>query len=85
MTHVNVSTLHIFIIAGSEIGAYTHHGFIPWDDDFDVMVNVSQRDILKLELQSVPDTLLGNSGIIISHVHPCISRYGLSLKLYSLT
>ena len=44
-----------FIEAGSVIGAYTHHGFIPWDDDFDVKVNASQKDILKMALQSVPD------------------------------
>ena len=44
-----------FLIAGSAIGVYTHHGFIPWDDDFDVMVNASQKDIFKLALESVPD------------------------------
>ena len=44
-----------FIEAGSVIGAYTHHGFIPWDDDFDVKVNASQKHILKMALHSVPD------------------------------
>ena len=26
---------------GSVLGAYRYHGFVPWDDDFDVKVNVS--------------------------------------------
>ena len=38
---------------GSVFGAYRYHGFVPWDDDFDVKVNASQKEILKKALESL--------------------------------
>ncbi|XP_074645797.1 uncharacterized protein RT0683-like [Tubulanus polymorphus] len=35
-----------FLCAGSLIGAYRHHGPVPWDDDFDVQV--AHTDFLKI-------------------------------------
>ena len=42
------------LYSGSVIGAYRHHGLIPWDDDFDVQVNASQRQLLYNSLNSIP-------------------------------
>ncbi|XP_074658353.1 uncharacterized protein LOC141911263 [Tubulanus polymorphus] len=35
-----------FLFSGSLIGAYRHHGPVPWDDDFDVQL--SKKDLLKI-------------------------------------
>ena len=42
------------LYGGSVFGAYRHHGFVPWDEDFDVLVNASQRQTLNKVLNSVP-------------------------------
>ena len=39
---------------GSVLGSYRFHGFVPWDDDFDVQVKSSDKQVLKTALSSVP-------------------------------
>lgn len=49
---VDSENLTFFLYGGSLLGSYRHHGFIPWDDDVDVMMNSSQKDAIRRVLSN---------------------------------
>lgn len=46
--------LSFFLIEGSLLGAYRHHGLIPWDDDIDIAINSSQWQKVRQVLGNIP-------------------------------
>ena len=54
----NRANLTYFLWSGSLLGAYRHHGFIPWDDDLDVAMVISDVNKTRKALSSHPDYIL---------------------------
>lgn len=43
---LNGLNITYFMISGTLLGSYRHHGRIPWDDDVDLMVNSSDKKLI---------------------------------------
>jgi len=64
---VNVS---YFMVAGTLLGSYRHHGRIPWDDDVDFAVSIKDKPVAFKALTALfPDYGLYLSGTLDSPCH----------------
>ena len=50
---LQAANVTFMMYGGTLIGAFRHHGPIPWDDDVDMIVNASQKELVRNVLSSL--------------------------------
>jgi lipopolysaccharide cholinephosphotransferase len=76
--------LHYYLAWGTLLGAVRHHGFIPWDDDIDIFVPVSETEKLQEKLsEEFPDRYFF-SGIFSKNSADPVCQLKIMLKGTSL-
>ena len=50
------NSINYYLLGGSAIGAIRHHGFIPWDDDLDIVMDSNNYDLFVVACKTQLDT-----------------------------
>ena len=53
---LDANNVTYIMCGGTLIGSYRHHGFIPWDDDVDLMINGTQKHTLQAAVKKLQPT-----------------------------